>query len=223
MDLPSVQTKRMCKASNWHCTSIGATRQLARACFGCGNSVRWQLLARCPTNSDYARPFTVALHDQQSVCVARTPPLEHPHKGCCRQHPDAEWPGVRRQGRGARLQFSGMLLSIEVVEWTPSAVKVRLPQVELTSDAIADIEVLRPTAAWPRRPCGADARSPQLAVNKNRLRSVPELATSTDKEVCLWNTRAKTILSNVLSNASANAACPVHWAGGFFLRDDDAI
>lgn len=44
---------------------------------------------------------------------------------------------------GARLRISGMALPIEVIEWTPSAVKVRLPQFELTSITPAEIEVLR--------------------------------------------------------------------------------
>jgi hypothetical protein len=45
---------------------------------------------------------------------------------------------------GARLRVSGMALPIEIVEWTPSAVKVRLPQVELAGTTAADIEVIRP-------------------------------------------------------------------------------
>jgi hypothetical protein len=44
---------------------------------------------------------------------------------------------------GARLRISGMALPIEVVEWTPSAVKVRLPLVELAGVTPADIEVVR--------------------------------------------------------------------------------
>ena len=33
---------------------------------------------------------------------------------------------------GARLRISGMAMPIEVLEWTPAGVKVRLPQVEIT-------------------------------------------------------------------------------------------
>jgi hypothetical protein len=43
----------------------------------------------------------------------------------------------------ARLHVSGLALPVEVIEWANSAVKIRLPKVELTSAANADIEVLR--------------------------------------------------------------------------------
>jgi hypothetical protein len=44
---------------------------------------------------------------------------------------------------GARLRISGMAMPIEVLEWIPAGVKVRLPQVEITGNTPADIEVLR--------------------------------------------------------------------------------
>jgi hypothetical protein len=43
----------------------------------------------------------------------------------------------------ARLRVGGLSLPIEVLEWTSSTAKVRLPQVELTSAMGAEIEVLR--------------------------------------------------------------------------------
>ena len=43
----------------------------------------------------------------------------------------------------ARLRVSGLSMPIEVLEWTNGAVKIRLPQVELTSATNADIEVVR--------------------------------------------------------------------------------
>lgn len=43
----------------------------------------------------------------------------------------------------ARLRLSGTLMPIEVLEWTGSAVKIRLPQLQLAGSTIADIEVLR--------------------------------------------------------------------------------
>jgi hypothetical protein len=48
------------------------------------------------------------------------------------------------QPGGVRLRVSGMALPIQVVEWTPSAVKAQLPQIELTGPTLADIEVIRP-------------------------------------------------------------------------------
>jgi hypothetical protein len=44
---------------------------------------------------------------------------------------------------GARLRISGMAMPIEVLEWTPAGVKVRLPQVEITGSTPAEIEVVR--------------------------------------------------------------------------------
>jgi hypothetical protein len=43
----------------------------------------------------------------------------------------------------ARLRVSGLALPVEVLEWTNSSVKVRLPQVELTSATKVELEVLR--------------------------------------------------------------------------------
>jgi hypothetical protein len=43
----------------------------------------------------------------------------------------------------ARLRVSGLSMPIEVLEWTNGAVKIRLPQVELTSATNADIELVR--------------------------------------------------------------------------------
>jgi LysM repeat protein len=48
-----------------------------------------------------------------------------------------EKPGV------ARLRVNGLSLPIEVLEWTTSAVKIRLPKIEATTGTFADIEVLR--------------------------------------------------------------------------------
>ena len=48
------------------------------------------------------------------------------------------------QPGGVRLRLSGMALPIQVVEWTPNAVKAQLPQIELTGLTLADIEVVRP-------------------------------------------------------------------------------
>jgi hypothetical protein len=48
------------------------------------------------------------------------------------------------QPGGVRLRVSGMALPIQVVEWTPNAVKAQLPQFELTGVTLADIEVVRP-------------------------------------------------------------------------------
>jgi hypothetical protein len=44
---------------------------------------------------------------------------------------------------GARLRISGMALPIEVLEWTPAGVTVRLPQIEITGVTPAEIEVFR--------------------------------------------------------------------------------
>jgi IPT/TIG domain len=44
---------------------------------------------------------------------------------------------------GARLSLNGMALPIEVVEWTPAAVKVRMPQLEMGGVTPAEIEVFR--------------------------------------------------------------------------------
>ncbi len=44
---------------------------------------------------------------------------------------------------GARLRLSGMAMPIEVLEWTATGVKVRLPQLEITGNTPAEIEVLR--------------------------------------------------------------------------------
>jgi hypothetical protein len=43
----------------------------------------------------------------------------------------------------ARLRVGGMVLPVEVVEWSPSAVKVRLPQFDLTSMSVGKIELFR--------------------------------------------------------------------------------
>jgi hypothetical protein len=43
----------------------------------------------------------------------------------------------------ARLRVSGLALPVEVLEWTNTSAKVRLPLVEITSATKADIEVLR--------------------------------------------------------------------------------
>lgn len=43
----------------------------------------------------------------------------------------------------ARLRVSGLSLPIEVLEWTNSSAKIRLPEVEVTSPTKAEIEVLR--------------------------------------------------------------------------------
>jgi IPT/TIG domain len=47
------------------------------------------------------------------------------------------------QPGGARLRINGMAMPIEVLEWTPAGVKVRLPQIEITSITPAEIEVFR--------------------------------------------------------------------------------
>ena len=43
----------------------------------------------------------------------------------------------------ARLRVSGLSLPIEVLEWSDTSAKIRLPEVEVTSATNADIEVLR--------------------------------------------------------------------------------
>ena len=43
----------------------------------------------------------------------------------------------------ARLRVSGLSLPIEVLEWTATSAKIRLPEVEVTSATNAEIEVLR--------------------------------------------------------------------------------
>ena len=43
----------------------------------------------------------------------------------------------------ARLRIGGLSLPVEVIEWTSSSAKIRLPQVELTAPLKAEIEVLR--------------------------------------------------------------------------------
>ncbi len=43
----------------------------------------------------------------------------------------------------ARLRVSGLSLPVEVLEWSTGSVKIRLPQVELASATVGDIEVLR--------------------------------------------------------------------------------
>jgi hypothetical protein len=47
------------------------------------------------------------------------------------------------QAGGARLRLNGMAMPIEVLEWTPAGVKVRLPQIEITNVIPAEIEVIR--------------------------------------------------------------------------------
>jgi hypothetical protein len=47
------------------------------------------------------------------------------------------------QAGGARLSLNGMALPIEVLEWTPAGVKVRLPQIEISGVTPAQIEVFR--------------------------------------------------------------------------------
>jgi hypothetical protein len=44
---------------------------------------------------------------------------------------------------GARLQINGLAMPIEVLEWTPAGVKVRLPQLEIAGVTPAEIEVIR--------------------------------------------------------------------------------
>jgi hypothetical protein len=44
---------------------------------------------------------------------------------------------------GARLRINGMAMPIEVFEWTPAGVKVRLPQIEISGITPAEIEVIR--------------------------------------------------------------------------------
>jgi hypothetical protein len=43
----------------------------------------------------------------------------------------------------ARLSVSGLSLPVEVLEWTTGAVKIRLPKLDVTSSAPADLEVVR--------------------------------------------------------------------------------
>jgi hypothetical protein len=47
------------------------------------------------------------------------------------------------QAGGARLSINGMAMPIEVLEWTPAGVKVRLPLLEIAGITPADIEVIR--------------------------------------------------------------------------------
>jgi hypothetical protein len=47
------------------------------------------------------------------------------------------------QPGGARLRINGMAMPIEVLEWTPAGVKVRLPQIEIAGVTPAEIEVIR--------------------------------------------------------------------------------
>jgi hypothetical protein len=47
------------------------------------------------------------------------------------------------QAGGARLNINGMAMPIEVLEWTPAGVKVRMPQLVLNGVTPADIEVIR--------------------------------------------------------------------------------
>jgi hypothetical protein len=47
------------------------------------------------------------------------------------------------QAGGARLSINGMAMPIEVLEWTPAGVKVRLPQLEINGVTPAEIEVYR--------------------------------------------------------------------------------
>ena len=44
---------------------------------------------------------------------------------------------------GARLSINGMAMPIEVLEWTPAGVKVRMPQLEINGVTPAEIEVFR--------------------------------------------------------------------------------
>jgi hypothetical protein len=44
---------------------------------------------------------------------------------------------------GARLSLGGMAMPIEVLEWTPAGVKVRMPQLEINGVTPAEIEVFR--------------------------------------------------------------------------------
>jgi hypothetical protein len=47
------------------------------------------------------------------------------------------------QAGGARLHVNGMAMPIEVLEWTPAGVKIRLPQLEIAGVTAAEIEVIR--------------------------------------------------------------------------------
>lgn len=65
----------------------------------------------------------------------------------------------------ARLRVSGLSLPVEVLEWTGSSVKVRLPQVELTSSTKVDLEVLRADGSL------ASTSAIELTPAKDRLAS----------------------------------------------------
>jgi hypothetical protein len=43
----------------------------------------------------------------------------------------------------ARLRVAGLALPVEVLEWTTSSAKIRLPKFEVTGATTAEIEVLR--------------------------------------------------------------------------------
>ena len=47
------------------------------------------------------------------------------------------------QAGGARLNINGMAMPIEVLEWTPAGVKVRMPQLVINRVTPAEIEVIR--------------------------------------------------------------------------------
>jgi hypothetical protein len=47
------------------------------------------------------------------------------------------------KGGTARLRVRGMAMRIEVLEWTATGVTVRVPQLEITGNTPADIEVVR--------------------------------------------------------------------------------
>ena len=68
---------------------------------------------------------------------------------------------------GARLRISGMAMPIEVLEWTPASVTVRLPQIEITDTTPAEIEVVRDDGSLASKMAIALTASPeQLALGR---------------------------------------------------------
>jgi hypothetical protein len=69
------------------------------------------------------------------------------------------------QAGGARLRLNGMAMPIEVLEWTPAGVKVRLPQLEVNGVTPAEIEVIRGDGTLASK-TPIDLTGGQLALNR---------------------------------------------------------
>lgn len=71
------------------------------------------------------------------------------------------------QPGGARLRINGMAMPVEVLEWTPAGVKVRLPQIEIAGVTPAEIEVIRGDGSLAAKsPIDLTGMPGQVAINR---------------------------------------------------------